>query len=130
VNGYLPISWLKDHNPDINWEKSSLKWRSDYCKAHCLRKERCIEFIRKEELLAEDPDNIFVMGMALYTDEDGDHIKVTILPEYQDYADIFSQERINALPGHTKYDHRVDLVPDAKLPDGPIYPLSKKELDA
>ena len=70
------------------------------------------------------------MGMALYTDEDGDHIKVTILPEYQDYADIFSQERINALPGHTKYDHRVDLVPDAKLPDGPIYPLSKKELDA
>jgi len=41
------------------------------------------------------------------------------------YSDIFSQERINALPEHTKYDHHVDLVPDAKLPDGPIYPLSK-----
>jgi len=68
--------------------------------------------------------------MALYTDEDGDDIKVKILPSYQDYADIFSQERINALPKHTKYDHCVDLVPDAKLPDGPIYPLSKKELDA
>jgi len=130
VNPYLPISWLKDHNPDINWEKSSLKWRSEYCKAQCLRKERRIEFITEQELLAEDPDNIFVMGMALYTDEDGDDIKVKILPEYQDYADIFSQERINALPQHTKYDHRVDLVPDAKLPDGPIYPLSKKELDA
>jgi len=130
VNGYLPMSWLKDHNPDINWEKSSLKWRSEYCKAHCLRKERRIEFITEEELLAEDPDNIFVMGMALYTDEDGDDIKVKILPEYQDSADIFSQERINALPEHTKYDHRVDLVPDAKLPNGPIYPLSKKELDA
>jgi len=22
VNGYLPMSWLKDHNPDINWEKA------------------------------------------------------------------------------------------------------------
>jgi len=33
VNGYLPMSWLKDHNPDINWEKGSLKWRSEYCKA-------------------------------------------------------------------------------------------------
>jgi len=130
VNGYLPMLLLKDHNPDINWETSSLKWRSDYCKAHCLRKERHIEFITEEELLAEDPDNIFVMGMALYTDEDGDDIKVKILPEYQDYADIFRQERINALPEHTKYDHRVDLVPDAKLPDGSIYPLSKKELDA
>jgi len=130
VNGYLPMSWLKDHNPDINWEKSSLKWGSEYCKAHYLRKERRLEFITEEELLAEDQDNIFVMGMALYTDEDGDDIKVKILPEYQDDADIFSQERINALPEHTKYDHRVDLVPDARLPDGPIYPLSKKELDA
>jgi len=124
------MSWLKDHNPDINWEKGSVKWRSDFCKAHCIRKEKRLEFITEEELLAEDPDNIFVMGMALYTDEDADDIKVKILPEYQDYADIFSQERINALPEHTKYDHCVDLVPDAKLPDGPIYPLSKKELDA
>ena len=90
VNGYLPISWLKDHNPDVNWEKRSLKGRSDYCKGHCLRKERCLEFITEEELLAEDPDNIFVMGMAHYTDEDGDDIKLKILPEYQDYADRIS----------------------------------------
>ena len=71
VNGYLPMSWLKDHNTDINREKGSLKWRSEYCKAHCLRKEMRLEFITEEELLAEDPDNIFVMGMAHYTDEDG-----------------------------------------------------------
>jgi len=25
VNGYLPMSWLKDNNPAINWEKDSLK---------------------------------------------------------------------------------------------------------
>jgi len=130
VNGYLPMSWLKDHNPDINWERGSLKWHSDYCKAHCLGKERRLEFITEEELLAYDLDNIFVMGMTLYTDEDGDDIKVKILSEYQDSADIFSQEMINALPEHTKYYHRIDLVPDAKLPEGPIYHLSKKELDA
>ena len=52
-----------------------------------------MEFITDDELLAEDPDNIFVMGMAFYTEEDGDNIKVKILP------------------------------------DGPRYPLSKKELD-
>jgi len=80
VNGYLPMSWLKDHNPDINWENSSLKWCSYYCKAHCLRKERRLEFITEEELLAEDPDNMFVMGMPLYSDEDRDDIKITILP--------------------------------------------------
>jgi len=62
------------------------------------------------------------MGMALYTDEDRDDIKVKILPEYQDSGGIFGKERINAVPEHTKYDHRVGLVHDAKLPDGPIYP--------
>jgi len=31
------------------------------------------------------------MGMALYTDEDGEDIKIKILPEYRDSADIFSQ---------------------------------------
>jgi len=129
VNGYLPMSWLKDHNPDINWEKGSLKWRSEYCKAHCLRKERHLEFITEEELLAKDPDNIFVMVIALYTDEDGEDIKIKILPEYRDYTDIFSQEKINALPEHSKYDHRIDLIPEAKFADRPIYPLSKKEFD-
>jgi len=34
------------------------------------------------------------------------------------------------LPEHSKYNHRIDLIPEAKLPDGPIYSLSKKELDA
>jgi len=45
VNSYLPMLWLQDHNPDINWEKGSLHRRSKYCKAYCLRKERRIEFI-------------------------------------------------------------------------------------
>ena len=70
VNGYLPMSWLKDHNPDINWEKGSVKWRSEYCKAHCLRKERRLEFITEEELLAEDPDcnryRLPIVGMDFF----------------------------------------------------------------
>jgi len=69
------------------------------------------------------------MGMALHTDEDSEDIKVKILPKYQYYADIFSQEKINALPEYTKYNHYIDLIPDVKLPDRPIYPLFKKELD-
>jgi len=69
------------------------------------------------------------MGMALYTDEEAEYIKIKILPEYRDYTDIFSQEKINALPEHTKYNHCIDLIPAAKLPDGPIDHLSNKELD-
>ena len=114
--------------PRYQLEKGE-SWRSDYCKACCLRKDRRLEFITKEELLAEDRYNIFVIGIALFTDEHRDNIKVKILPQYQDFADIFSWEEVNALPEYTKYDHCIDLMPDAKLPDGPIYPLSRKELD-
>jgi len=117
VNGYLPMSWLKAHNPDINREKGCLKWQSEYCKAYCLRQERRLEFITEEELLAEDLDNIFVMGIALYTDKDRQDFKIKILPEDRHYADIFSQAKINALPYHSKYDHCIDLIPEAKLPD-------------
>jgi len=67
------------------------------------------------------------MSMALYTNEDGEEININILPEYRDYADIFSQEKFNALPEYSKYDHCIDLIPEAKLPDRAIYPLSKKE---
>jgi len=37
---------------------------------------------------------------------------------------------MNALPEHCKYAHPINLIPDAKLPDRPMDPLSKKELDA
>jgi len=57
-------------------------------------------------------------------------IKIKILPEYRDYADIFSQDKIHAVPEHSKYDHHIGLIPEAQLPDGPIYPLSTKELEA
>jgi len=69
------------------------------------------------------------MGLALYTDEGWDDIKVKILPQYQDYTDIVSQKKINALPEHTKYDHRTDFIPEARLPEGPIYHFCKKDLD-
>jgi len=79
----------------------------------------------EEELLAEDRDKIIVLAMALYPDQDAEDMKIKILPEYRDYADIFIQDKINALTEHSKYDHRIDLIPEAKIREGPICPLSK-----
>ena len=116
LDGYMPMAWLKDHNPDINWERGSLKWRSDYCKTHCLRSKSRIGFITCEELLSEDPNNMFVCGMRHWTGEDREDRSLKPLPEYQDYPDIFSEEKINVLPKHNEYDHRIDLVPGSDLP--------------
>jgi len=40
IDGYLLMSWLKDHNPDIDWAKGILTWRSEYCKARYLGTRR------------------------------------------------------------------------------------------
>jgi len=128
LDGYLPVAWLKGHNPDINWERGCLKWRSDYCKTHCLQSNSRIEFITCEELLAADPNNMFVCGMRFWTGEDREDISLKLLPESQDYADIFSEENINVLPKHTQYDHRINLVPGSDLPKNHIYALTVWEL--
>jgi len=128
LDGYLPMAWLKDHNSDINWARGSLKWRSDYCKTHCLRSKSRIEFITCAELLAAGPNNMFVCGMRFWTGEDGEDISLKLLPEYQDYADIFSEGKINVMPKHTEYDHGSNLVPGSDLPRNHIYPVTVREL--
>ncbi|CUS09015.1 unnamed protein product, partial [Tuber aestivum] len=130
VDGYLPMSWLKDHNPDIDWKVGSLTWRSDFCKANCLTKQRRLVYMMDEELLAEDPENVYFLGTVQFSDDKGEDVTVQLLPEYKDFGDIFSQENIDALPEHTKYDHRIDLIPGSTPPFGPIYPLAEKERKA
>ena len=36
IDGYLPISWLQLHNPEVQWNTGKMTWRSNYCKKHCL----------------------------------------------------------------------------------------------
>ena len=123
IDGYLLMSWLKDHNPDIDWAKGILTWRSDYCKGRRLSTLRRLQFITEEELLADNASSVYLLGMAEFTNEEGKDIAFKLLPEYKDYGDIFSQERIESLPQHSKYDHKIELQPDTTPPLGPIYPL-------
>lgn len=49
-------------------------------------------------------------------------------PELTKFHDFFSSQNSKTLPSSNEYDHAIDLVPGAKVPYGPIYPLSQKEL--
>ena len=126
--GYLPMSWLSEHNPDIDWSLGKIKWRSDHCKKHCLPSSIKIEYMTEEQMLREPKDQIHVFGMAVFHDEDGEDISLRLIDYYKDYADIFSEEKIHALPEHGKYDHKIELQPGTTPPFGPIYPLSESEL--
>jgi activator of HSP90 ATPase len=67
----LQMSWLAQHNPDIDWTKGSMRWRSTYCKEHCLPKTIQIQLINEKQLLQENAEDIHLFGMAVYHDKDG-----------------------------------------------------------
>jgi len=48
-------------------------------------------------------------------------MSLKLLLQYQNYADVFSEEKINVLLEHTEYDHRIDLVLGSHMPKNDIY---------
>jgi hypothetical protein len=151
ISGYLPIEWLTKHNPEIDWETGILRWRSDFCKSHCLplsmreavrnfvkllREAKVWETEAEAEVDAEAEPGGKVAGTRKATeadvewhDEEGGNIADRIPEIYREWASVFSEEEINRLPDHTEYDDQIELVEGAVPPFGPIYLLSEKELE-
>jgi hypothetical protein len=144
ISAYLPIEWLTKHNPEIDWETGVLRWRSDFCKSHCLpisMREAVRNFIKllreakvwetdaEAEADAEtEPVGKVARANIEWHDEEGGNIADRLPEIYWERASVFSEEEINRLPDHTEYDHRIELIEGSVPPFGPIYPLSEKEL--
>ena len=45
------------------------------------------------------------------------------------WTNIFSREQITRLPEHTKHDHKIQVTKVAEAPCGPLYGMSKQELE-
>jgi hypothetical protein len=51
------------------------------------------------------------------------------VPEvYHEFSDVFSRQKADTLPPHRDCDLKINIEEGAKIPVGPIYPLSKFEL--
>ena len=58
-------------------------------------------------------------------------IDITGIPEeYHDFADVFSEVKANKLPPHRPYNLKINIEEGSTPPLGPIYSLSKTELEA
>ncbi|KAG5718731.1 hypothetical protein E4T56_gene2681 [Termitomyces sp. T112] len=53
-----------------------------------------------------------------------------VLPEYHEFADMFSKGSVKELPPHCSYDHKIDLKEGTSPLFGKIYNMSKIELQA
>ena len=50
-----------------------------------------------------------------------------ILPHFRQFADMFAKESFDTLPERKQWDHAIELIPDAKLSNCKVYPMSVAE---
>ncbi|KAK3513929.1 hypothetical protein QTP70_032826, partial [Hemibagrus guttatus] len=66
-----------------------------------------------------------------YQDQDSASLASGRIPHvYEDFWEVFSEERAARLPLHQAWDCAIDLLPNASPPRGRVYPLSLPEAKA
>ncbi len=119
VDIVLGRTWIALHHPDIHWKSGeALKW-SDYCLKECLT---------NLPVPPQADTSAFVCSTSI--ESPIPQRTVQISTDYQAFQDVFSKSAATSLPPHRPWDCAIDLLPEAKLPKGRIYPLSIPEQTA
>jgi len=120
----LGMPWLRRHDPRPFWSKNQLQFASEYCLSHCLSHPTTIQGLSLLHTLEIQVPS--VSGPTSPPSDSG--VRSLVPPEYHDFLDVFSKKSAETLPPHRPYDITIDLQPGAKLPVGPVYPMSAPKL--
>ena len=67
---------------------------------------------------------------AVRAESDEGPVKQVVLPEkYSDFSDVFDKAKADKLPEPSRHDLAIELIDDRQPPFGPIYNLSRTELE-
>lgn len=140
----LGLSWLEMINPDIDWKKRKLTYRTivSHISSRHLRNvpnpcpyqvqgsavEVPLMVGARAFMRAAKNGNMF----AIYAIPTSQPVQEpTKLPaKYEEYRDVFEKKNADTLPQHRPYDCGIEIQKDAQPPFGPIYSLSQNELAA
>jgi hypothetical protein len=74
--------------------------------------------------------SLYEINKALDQNKEANNILDIIPPEYHKFLPLFSEAKANKLPPHRPYDYRIPRKEGFTPPFGPIYSLSRTELEA
>ncbi|KAL0148188.1 hypothetical protein M9458_056509 [Cirrhinus mrigala] len=117
VDIILGRPWLVKHDPILSWGNGEIiKWGKE-CVTDCF---------------PEIPRPVKKILPVFTTSVESPIEKRSVqIPKiYSSYKDVFCPKRASQLPPHQPWDCAIDLVPDAPMPRGKIYPLSLPETKA
>ena len=121
----LGIPWLKKHNPEISWSSHLVTFNSKSCHENCLPKS-CLNSVIQG--MFEHPI-VPVSSVSVSSSQISKSPDDIVPPQYQKYKEVFSEKEADSLPKHGPFDHSIPIMEGENPPFGPIYPLSKVELN-
>ncbi|KAL0177702.1 hypothetical protein M9458_026596, partial [Cirrhinus mrigala] len=117
VDIILGCPWLVKHDPILSWGTGEiLRWGKG-CFPNCF-----------PDLPRPIQKPIPVCVTSVESPVANQSVKIPSI--YSEFSDVFCPKRASQLPPHRPWDCAIDLVPDAPLPKGKIYPLSLPESKA
>ena len=123
----LSYTWLKKHNPLIDWEKGMVKF--NWCPRSCLmlqdRAQRLASL--NEEDQREALEWIHQAKVEAPAKKPVCTPEELIPPCYHSYLDIFSEKAASWFPLRKPWDHAIDLKVSFKPKKGRLIPLSPEE---
>lgn len=154
----LGQNWLEFYNPKIDWKRRTLVLEHDHDTIEHSTFEYCIQDKQQntinmgKEIKGRKNNRKFskrnikplIVGarafiraakvgtsFAIYATPIKEDCKsgVELPVQYEDFTDVFEKKKADVLPDHRPYDCAIDLQNGAQPPFGPIYNLSKNELD-
>ena len=145
-NMILGKTWLKRHNPVIDWTQNTVTFGSSSCQAHCLPTRapqpanspvttyKIAMISRAAFRLATKQEDfqVFLLAMSS-TQESTDPVKHSDSPanlvpsQYHDFLPLFTKKEADKLPPHRYVDHEIPLEADQKPPMGRMYSMSATE---
>jgi hypothetical protein len=150
----LGLSWLRAHNPVINWMDGTINMNcveSHYQPLEInattqLIQQRCPTVVELDHganfyrTVRQEKTEIFMIHPGhreekTLVEEDSSpepmDMETTVeLPScYQEFASVFSKSEGDKLPPHRDCDHTMPLMEGSTVPYGPIYRLSTMELE-
>src|SRR5882762_373071 len=147
--GKIPLilgeTWLKTHNPEINWETGHIKfsWCPRCCRQYSRRVK--IEEVEETSTMEEDEERILCVMIGkpekdaairnicqnLAIEAEKKKLKRSfedIVPKaYHHFCSVFAKESFDELPPKRTWDHAIELKPGSQPHAGKIYNLTLDE---
>ena len=125
----LGFSWLKRHNPDIDWTKGTVKITR--CPRHCHMLQPKLAFLaslEKEEYNIQYQVHETIRALEAQQEKPKEKTPEELVPkEYHKFLKVFSKKESERMRLWKPWDHAIDLKDTFKLKKGHIIPLSPAE---